>query len=457
MKALLSIFSIIFSTLFLSAQGDVAFLEVENGFDVPVAIRNAGDGTNRLFIVEKQGIIKLIKNVASMSVTPSAFLDITDRVDNSGGEEGLLGLAFHPDFESNGYFYVNYIFNSSPDRTRISRFTVDPTNPDLALPGSELVILSFSQPFNNHNGGDIHFGSDGYLYIASGDGGSCGDPQVNGQNTNSLLGKILRIDVDSTSGLQNYSIPATNPFFGSMTEKEEIWLYGLRNPWRFSFDRLTNEMYIADVGQNAREEVSVVGPGIGGLDLGWNCREGSIPFDGCNDCDFTNTCDDCDGTFHEPFFDYPHSSATGGFSITGGYVYRGSRFPDLDGRYFFIDFATSRLWHTKRISQDSLNVVTEKLSNLTITSFGESESGELYAASFNGEIYRIIDQNDCPITRDIPSITQTDNIAQELITSDADITQNNVSYGALEVELNPSFEVTKNINFETLIGICGSN
>jgi glucose/arabinose dehydrogenase len=436
-KVSIYIFFLIVAISSLCAQGDVVFVEVADGFTRPVAIRSAGDGTGRLFVVEKQGIIKLISNIATMTVESNAFLDITDRVDDAGGEEGLLGLAFHPDFETNGYFYVNYIVNAFPDSTRISRFTVDPNNPNTALASSELVLLSIAQPFNNHNGGDINFGADGYLYIASGDGGSSNDPQDHGQNQNSLLGAILRIDVDNTSSGLNYAIPASNPF-GS-----EVWLYGLRNPWRFSFDRLTNDMYIADVGQNAREEVSVVGAGIGGLNLGWNCREGFNSFSGCT------------GTFHDPIFDYSHSL---GVSITGGYVYRGNRFPNFNGWYFFIDFSTSRLWQTKGTSEVGLQVFTEKFNNLTISSFGESDSGELYAVSYlGGEVYRLIDQDDCPVVRNIPTVTQTENIAQELITSDAVITQDNIIYGAQEIELNPKFEVRSNLNFETLIGICGSN
>ena len=428
-KASIYIFLFIIAFTSVYAQGDVAFLEIANGFNQPTAIRNAGDGTDRLFVVERQGIIREISN------NTNTFLDITDRVDDSRGEEGLLGLAFHPDYENNGYFYVNYIVNSSTDSTRISRFSVNPNNPNIALPGSELVLLRYAQPFSNHNGGDIHFGPDGYLYIASGDGGSGGDPLDHGQNQNSLLGTILRIDVDNPTSSMNYSIPASNPF-GS-----EVWLYGLRNPWRFSFDRLTNDVYIADVGQNAREEVNVVGPGVGGLNLGWNCREGFISFDGCS------------GTFHDPIFDYPHSQ---GRSITGGFVYRGNRFPNFEGWYFFMDFETSRFWQTKGTSQVGLQVVTQSFNNMFITSFGESESGELYAVSITGEVYRIIDQDDCPITRNIPSITQPEYLAQELITSDAVITQDAV-YGAMEVQLNSSFEVPLNIHFETLIGICGSN
>ena len=341
-------------------------------------------------------------------------------------------------------FYVNYIKNDSPrDSTRISRFSVNPFNPDTALPGSEVVILNYAQTFNNHNGGDLQFGPDGMLYIAAGDGGSSGDPGNNGQNPNNLLGSILRIDVDNPTIGMHYSVPTNNPF------GNEVWLYGLRNPWRFSFDRLTNEMYVADVGQNSREEVSVVGAGVGGLNLGWRCWEGFRSFNQSG----------CSGPFYQPIIDYPHNSATGGFSITGGYVYRGSTFSNFTGWYFFIDFVTERLWQTQGTSQVGLQVTTKVINNVSsVSSFGESESGELYAVSLGrGDIYRLIDLDECPINLDISAITKLQNVAQQEITSDAVIVQDNVVYGAPEVILNPTFEVSGNINFETLVGICGSN
>lgn len=417
-------------------QGNVAFLEVASGLSRPVVITNAGDGSERLFIVEKKGVIKLVKNAATMEIEVVPFLDIESRVDDSSGEEGLLGLAFHPDFKTNGYFYVNYIKNNSPlDSTRISRFTVDPSNPDVALPNTEVVLLNYAQPFGNHNGGDLQFGPDGYLYIASGDGGWFGDPDDNGQDENTLLGSILRIDVNNLANI----VPPSNPF------GNENWLIGLRNPWRFSFDRLTGEMYIADVGQDAREEVNVVPAGVGGLNLGWNCREGFIPYNG-----------GCAGTFHEPIFDYPHSL---GNSITGGYVYRGSRFTSFQGWYFFIDYNTSRFWQTNGTTQVGLQSVTKVINNIfSVSSFGESESGELYAVTYssNGKVYRLIDLDDCNLTENISNVTQLDNWAQESITSDAIITQDNVKFGALTIVLEPEFEVGQNVNFETLSGICGA-
>jgi len=437
------IFLIVISSSPMYAQGNVAFLEVASGLSRPVVITNAGDGSERLFIVEKRGVIKLVKNAATMQIETLPFLDIQARVDDSAGEEGLLGLAFHPDFENNGYFYVNYIKNDSPfDSTRISRFSVNPLNPDSALPGSVVILLNYFQRYNNHNGGDLQFGPDGHLYIGSGDGGFFGDPDDNGQDETTLQGAILRIDVDNPDIGKNYGVPASNPF------GNEVWLMGLRNPWRFSFDRMTGDMYIADVGQDAREEINVVAPGVGGLNLGWNCREGFIAYNG-----------GCAGTFHDPIFDYPHSGSVGGFSVTGGYVYRGTRFSNFQGWYFFIDYATSRFWQTKGTTQVGLQTTTKVIGNVSnISSFGESESGELYAVTYssNGKVYRLIDADDCPLTDYIPTITQLDNYAQQSITSDATITQDNVKYGALTVELQSTFEVNANLNFETLVGICGS-
>lgn len=439
--------SFIFPILLFS-QGNPLFIETTSGLSRPIAVVNAGDQSNRLFIAEQAGIIKVILN-SNLQVEAVPFLNITSRVDDATNEEGLLGLAFHPQYETNGYFYVNYIVDSSPDFTRISRFSVDQSNPNVADPNSELVLLEFDQPFNNHNGGDLQFGPDGYLYIASGDGGSGNDPQGNGQNTNTLLGAILRIDVNSSSGSMNYSIPSNNPF------ANEIWLYGLRNPWRFSFDPANGDMYIADVGQNVREEVNVVSPGVGGLNLGWDCREGFINSSGCT------------GTFHEPIFDYDHSPS-GGFSITGGFVYRGSTFPSFDGWYFFIDYVSNRLWQTKGTSVAGLQVITKSITNVaSISSFGVSESGELYAValddgSFNpgptsGSLFRIIDQDDCPITLNILTITNSNYKARELITSDATIPVNaNVTYGAPEVILNPTFDVPSMTQFQTIHEMCGS-
>lgn len=422
----------------IHAQGTPAFIEVASSMTQPVGVVNAGDNSDRLFIVERAGMIKLFKP-GSQQIEPIDFLDISASVEDFRGEQGLLGLAFDPQYETNGYFYVNYIVDAFPDdKTRISRFQVDNSDPDIADPNSELIILEYDQYAWNHNGGDLHFGPDGYLYIASGDGGGSNDPQGNGQNTSTLLGALLRIDVHNTSIGMNYSIPAGNPF------SNEIWLYGLRNPWRFSFDTATGDLYIADVGQNAREEVNVVLAGISGLNLGWDCREGFEDASGCT------------GTFHDPIFDYNHNI---GRSITGGYVYRGSTFQNFQGWYFFADFASDRLWQTKGTTAAGLQIETGLLSGAAnISAFGQSESGELYAVNYSsGKLYRIIDTDDCPLTLTLPSVSNTAYIARNLISSTAVLPSNtNLTYGANEVLLDADFSVPSTTSFETLLGICGS-
>lgn len=446
----LSFLLICFSYISLSGQGNPLFIEIASGLSRPVVITNAGDQSSRLFIVEQAGRIKIM-NMPSSSIAATPFLDISSMVQDGADEQGLLGLAFHPEYKSNGYFYVYYIVGGLQDRTRISRFSVSSFNPNVANPNSELVLLEYSQPFTNHNGGDLQFGPDGYLYIASGDGGSSNDPQGNAQNTSTLLGAILRIDVDTPTALSNYSIPSDNPF------GNEIWFHGLRNPWRFSFDAANGDMYIADVGQNAREEVNVVTsnePVLAnvGINLGWDCREGFINSSGCI------------GNFHDPIFDYNHNFFSGGFSVTGGFVYRGNSFPNFEGWYFFIDYVSERLWQTKGTSATGLQVETSVVSNVnTISSFGQSEAGELYALSLgfdvsDGKAYRIIDQDDCELTMDIPSVTSSqDYDARNLITSNAVLPANVVvSYGSQEIILNSPFTVPLTTQFHAEIGICGS-
>lgn len=337
------------------------------GFSSPLNIQNAGD--NRLFIVEQGGRIKIIN--ADGTVNPTSFLDISGQI-SSGGERGLLGLAFHPDYANNGYFFVYYTKPNGD--SQVSRFTVDGSDPDLADSGSELPLFDITQPFSNHNGGCIAFGPDGYLYIATGDGGSGGDPGDRAQNTTLLLGKLLRIDVDNPGGGNNYGIPADNPFAGSSTDAQEIWAYGLRNSWKFSFDRETGDLWIADVGQNAIEEINHEPSTTPGLNYGWRCYEGSQTFN-------TTDCPD-PSTLTFPVAEYPHSV---GSSITGGYVYRGSNYENLIGIYIFADFVSGILGTVD---------ASETLTNLgdygqNWASFGEDVNGEMYLAGFNGTIYSI--------------------------------------------------------------------
>jgi glucose/arabinose dehydrogenase len=332
-------------------------------------LTNSGDGTDRIFVVEQGGIIKVFPNTPSVTSTKT-FLNISNLV-SSGGEKGLLGLAFHPDYETNGYFYVNYTANN-PQRTIISRFQVT-SNPDSADKNSEFKILVFDQPYSNHNGGWIGFGpSDGYLYIATGDGGSGGDPQNYAQRINTLLGKILRIDVD---GGTPYAIPSSNPFIDSSgSVRKEIYAWGLRNPWRCSHDPVTGWLWVGDVGQNAWEEVDVV---ENGKNYGWRCYEGTNNYNnsGCNYPEYI-----------DPVWEYSHSQ---GYSITGGYVYRGAGVPSLQGKYIYGDFGTRKLW---ALTYDGINPASNELiltvPSSSISSFGVDEDQELYITSLNGTIYR---------------------------------------------------------------------
>jgi glucose/arabinose dehydrogenase len=356
-------------------SGDISLELVADGFSRPVAVRHAGDGSDRLFVLEQDGRIVVVEGG---SVRAEAFLDIVPQVESGSNEQGLLGLAFHPDFEANGYFYINYTHDpagSGPDVTRISRFQVSAVDPNTADPGSELVVLQFDQDFANHNGGDIHFGPDGFLYIATGDGGSGRDPNARAQDLQTLLGKILRIDVD---GGTPYGFPDDNPFVDLHTALPEIWAYGLRNPWRFSFDRATGDLFIGDVGQNAVEEIDFQSASsVGGENYGWSCMEG-------NDSPNFNPCD---GTvLTAPILVYDHSH---GCSVTGGYVYRGS-ITDLRGLYVFGDFCSGTIWFASESGGD-WNAEVWADSGISISSFGEDEDGELYVTDLSrGELYRFV-------------------------------------------------------------------
>lgn len=342
-------------------------------FTRPVDLQHAGDNSDRIFVVEQAGVIKVFPNNEE-ATNVSVFLDIRERVRDNSNEEGLLGLAFHPNFESNGFFYVNYTA-SNPRRTVISRFSVsdDPQSGDSS---SELVLLEFEQPYGNHNGGQVAFGPDGYLYIATGDGGSAGDPMNNGQNRNTLLGAILRIDVDTSANGRPYGIPSDNPFAGQGDRfKEEIFAYGLRNPWRFSFDAMTGDLWAADVGQNSYEEIDLI---VNGGNYGWKLREAAHCFDPRDNCPTENLID--------PVMEYGRSS---GGSITGGYVYRGTAIPDFYGKYFYADFATGRVWFFSWDGAQATGVTEFTDTNLSISSFGVDQNNELYICAFDGRIYRL--------------------------------------------------------------------
>ena len=349
-------------------------------FERPVGLVFPSDDDDRALVVEQPGrILLLTREDETWSATE--FLNITDRVNDRGNEEGLLGLALDPDFESNGLFYVYYTA-SSPRRSVVSRFTVTAANPDLADAGSESIIIEVAQPYANHNGGQILFGPDGLLYIGLGDGGSAGDPRGNGQNVGTLLGSILRLDASESGAENGYTVPADNPFIGVPGARPEIWAYGLRNPWRFTFDRLTDDLWAADVGQNSLEEVDVIVPGG---NYGWNIMEGSECFGARRDA--------CSPEgFKAPVVEYGRDE---GCSITGGYVYRGSRLPSLQGRYIFGDYCSGKVWAFSRQPGDGVRAVdaSDELFDTShkISSFGEDGNGELYIISLVGGIYTLTD------------------------------------------------------------------
>ncbi|MBN8567190.1 MAG: PQQ-dependent sugar dehydrogenase [Flavobacteriales bacterium] len=369
MKRLLQICVVLLTTI--SFAQTIGLQTFATGFSSPVAIVNAGD--SRLFVVQRGGAIRILN--ANGTINATNFLTLTSSTIVSGGERGLLGLAFHPNYATNGYFYVNYT-RASDGATVIARYSVS-ANPDVADASSAQVLLTIAQPFNNHNGGSLVFGPDGYLYIGMGDGGSGGDPDNYGQNINSLLGKMLRIDVDSGSP---YAIPAGNPYTGATPGADEIWAVGMRNPWKFSFDKQTGDLWIADVGQNAREEINKVStPLTAGLNFGWRCYEANIPYN-------TSGCQSASNYFM-PVANY--ALGNGYCSITGGYVYRGSTYPNMIGKYIFSDYCSNRIgW----VENNGGTITWSSLFTGNFVSFGEDINGELYVAGIsNGTISKIID------------------------------------------------------------------
>ncbi len=349
-------------------SGDsIQLVEVASGFDQPVYL-TAPPNDGRLFIVELAGRIRIVEN-GQLVGTP--FLDITGIV-RSGGERGLLSMAFAPDYASSGHFYVSYTDNAG--NTRIARYAVS-ADPNVADAGSAKTILSVGQPFSNHNGGLVMFGPDGMLYVGLGDGGSGGDPQNHGQNRGTLLGALLRIDVEAGDP---YGIPADNPFVSDPNARDEIWAFGLRNPWRFSFDFTDDVLYVADVGQNAFEEVSAVSASTPGLNYGWRLMEG-------NHCFNPSNCDP--GGLTLPVVEYGHGPEC---SVTGGFVYRGQEIPAIQGHYFYSDFCAGWLRSFKLVN----GVATEQQewdvgSVGNVTSFGEDAAGELYVVVSSGRVFRI--------------------------------------------------------------------
>ncbi|MEZ4990177.1 MAG: PQQ-dependent sugar dehydrogenase [Saprospiraceae bacterium] len=376
MKTIFTLLLLCSQFFLLPAQISLSVDLISNAFSVPVDIATAGD--ERLFIVEKDARIRILH--PDGQVNEQSFLDIDDRVGSNGSERGLLGLAFHPDYSENGYFFVYYTNNSG--NSVVSRFEVSAGNPDQADPESEKILLTVPQPFANHNGGDLNFGPDGYLYISLGDGGSGGDPNNNGQNRLTLLGTILRIDIDNGDP---YAIPDDNPFAEDDATLDEIWALGLRNPWRFSFDRLTGDMWIGDVGQEKVEEIDFQPAGSpGGINYGWRCYEGNITFN-------TSNCGPS-SDYQFPIFTY-ESNLPIGCSVNGGFVYRGATYPLMYGKYLFSDYCSGKIWALSQTEAEEW-VSTELYdgSNYSFSAMGEDHQGEIYIASINGGIYQLRDQ-----------------------------------------------------------------
>jgi glucose/arabinose dehydrogenase len=343
-------------------------VEVARGLSNPIHL-TAPAGDDRLFVSEKAGRVRIIRDGALL---PQPFLDVTARVLDSG-EQGFFSIAFHPRYATNGYVYVSYTDRSGD--SQIERYSVSPTNPDVVDPTSVRPILSVTQPYANHNGGLILFGPDGMLYVGLGDGGSGGDPHNYGQSTATLLGKLLRLDVD---GGTPYAIPAGNPFVGQAGSRAEIWALGLRNPWRFAFDRVAGLLYVADVGQNRWEEIHVAASNRPGVNYGWRVLEG-------NECFGGSTCN-AQG-LDRPAVVYSHEE---GCSVTGGAVYRGSRIPAIAGHYFYSDYCSGFLRSFRYENGQAADVTMWDVGSLgMILSFGEDRAGELYVLSANGRVYRL--------------------------------------------------------------------
>lgn len=364
------------ATLSATAQPTVNIVPFATGFNNGISeIAHAGD--NRLFVAEQLGSIYSIDSTGS--VNPTKFLDILNKVTPTsfslGNEQGLLGLAFSPNYATDGYFYVNYTNKTGNGNSVIARYQVS-ANPDVADANSEQILMTIYQPFNNHNGGSLKFGSDGFLYCAVGDGGSFGDPDNRAQNPDSLLGKILRIDV---SGGGAYTIPPSNPFV-SGGGAPEIWALGVRNPWRMSFDRLTNDLWIADVGQDIWEEINFQSASSsGGENYGWRCYEANATYN-------TTGCSPA-AAYTAPIHSYTHAS-TNGCAVTGGYVYRGTAFPDMYGYYFYSDFCNGAIY---AISSAQIPSTAGTFTGQNFGTFGENNAGELFIGSqANGTVYRIV-------------------------------------------------------------------
>jgi len=375
---------------FAAAAADIALQPLASGRPSLTSIASAGDA--RLFLTQQTGQIVVWNGTA---ILPAPFLDLSGAV-SCCGERGLLSVAFHPRYASTGFFFVNYT-NTPAGDTVIARYRVSSGNPNAADPASGVILKTITQPFANHNGGELQFGPDGYLYIGMGDGGSANDPMCNAQRDDTLLGKLLRIDVDQNVATPPfYGIPPTNPFLSGGVPNE-IWAKGLRNPWRFSFDRATGDLYIGDVGQSAREEIDFEPHGsAGGRNYGWKIMEGTICGGGGSSACPAGVPPCMSPLFIAPIYEYSHGA--GDCSVTGGYVYRGSAMPSFQGVYFYGDYCTGRIWANGQL-------LTARASGLT--TFGEDAAGELYAATEGGALYRIVEAGVVPTATATPTLTPT--------------------------------------------------
>jgi glucose/arabinose dehydrogenase len=357
-----------------SAGVQTSLVELGRGFRQPVYLTHAGDGSGRMFVVERGGTIRIVQDGETLA-TP--FLDVRGLITTSGPEQGLLGLAFHPNFANNGQFFIYY--TATDKANTVARYTMS-ADPNVADPNSGSILFAIPDTRDNHNGGMLAFGPDGYLYTGTGDGGAAGDPDRNGQKTDAMLAKILRLDVNGADPGLPYAIPPGNPFADRGGAGGQVWAYGLRNPWRFSFDRLTHEIYIADVGQGDYEEIDLQpATSTGGENYGWNITEGSH-------CYPANASCSTDG-FILPIAEYSH--ADGDCSVTGGYVYRGAQSPALQGAYLFGDFCSGRFWMLRRDNSGQWTSGLLADTDHQISSFGEDESGEVYLLSLAGGIYKV--------------------------------------------------------------------
>lgn len=360
-----------------AAEPNVVLQRVVGGLVHPVSIAHTADA--RLFIAQQEGRVMIFDGTRLL---PQPFLDVSSLV-STGGERGLLGIAFHPRYAENGRFFIDYTDRNG--NTVIARYTVSANDPNVADPNSAVPILFVQQPFANHNGGQLQFGPDGYLYIGMGDGGSAGDPGNRAQNLNELLGKLLRLDVDAAM----YSIPPSNPFARRSGARGEIWAYGLRNPWRFAFDRASADLWIADVGQGSWEEIDFQpAASIGGENYGWRRMEGTHCFTPASNCN--------DGTLVLPVIEYGHDD--GACSVTGGSVYRGARFPGLQGMYVYGDYCNGVIWGARRDANGAVTSRVLRNTTIAISTFGEDANGELYVADYDGGVlYQLTDTT--PIVR----------------------------------------------------------